>query len=76
MAEYFYSLKSIFIYGTIYNNRIYIWEITKKNISCFKQGEKMNKELCEGCKESEDTSYDGMCMPCWEDLNEHLEEEM
>ena len=35
-----------------------------------------DKELCEGCKESEDTSYDGMCMPCWEDLMEHLEEEM
>ena len=32
-------------------------------------------EVCDGCHEEEDTSYDGMCMPCWEDLNEHLEEE-
>jgi len=31
-------------------------------------------EVCDGCKEEEDTSYDGMCMLCWEDLNEHLEE--
>jgi len=30
-------------------------------------------EYCDSCKEEEDTSYDGMCMPCWEDLNEHLE---
>ena len=32
-------------------------------------------EVCDSCEEEEDTSYDGMCMPCWEDLNEHLEEE-
>ena len=31
-------------------------------------------EVCDGCEEDEDTSYDGMCMLCWEDLNEHLEE--
>ena len=31
-------------------------------------------DVCDGCHEDEDTSYDGMCMPCWEDLNEHLEE--
>ena len=31
-------------------------------------------EVCESCEEEEDTSYDGMCMLCWEDLNEHLEE--
>ena len=40
--------------------------------------EKCNKcasvKTCDGCHEDEDTSYDGMCMPCWEDLNEHLEE--
>jgi predicted amidophosphoribosyltransferase len=34
------------------------------------------KDVCDGCKEDTDTSYDGMCMPCWEELNEHLEEEM
>ena len=32
-------------------------------------------EVCDSCEEEEDTSYDGMCMLCWEDLNEHLEEE-
>ena len=32
-------------------------------------------EVCDSCEEEEDTSYDGMCMFCWEDLNEHLEEE-
>jgi hypothetical protein len=32
-------------------------------------------EVCDSCKEEEDVSYDGMCMLCWEDLNEHLEEE-
>ena len=32
-------------------------------------------EVCDSCEEEEDTSYDGMCMPCWEDLNEQLEEE-
>ena len=31
-------------------------------------------EVCDSCEEEEDTSYDGMCMLCWEDLNEHLEE--
>ncbi len=34
------------------------------------------EDVCDGCKEDTDTSYDGMCMPCWEELNEHLEEEM
>ena len=29
-------------------------------------------EVCDSCKEDEETSYNGMCMPCWEDLNEHL----
>jgi len=31
-------------------------------------------EVCDSCEEEEDTSYDGNCMYCWEDLNEHLEE--
>ena len=31
---------------------------------------------CYGCKESEDISYDGMCFLCWEELMEHLEEEI
>ena len=31
-------------------------------------------EYCDSCEEEEDASYDGMCMLCWEDLNEHLEE--
>jgi len=31
-------------------------------------------EVCDSCEEEEDVSYDGMCMFCWEDLNEHLEE--
>ena len=38
-----------------------------------KTGEIVN---CYGCKESEDTSYDGMCFLCWEELMEHLEEEI
>ena len=33
-------------------------------------------EVCDGCHESKDTSYDGMCFLCWEDTNEHLEEDM
>ena len=32
-------------------------------------------EVCDSCEEEEDTSYDGNCLQCWEDLNEHLEEE-
>ena len=38
--------------------------------------EKVEKEIdvCDSCKEEEDTTYDGMCMMCWEDLNEHIEE--
>ena len=27
-------------------------------------------DVCDGCHEDEDTSYDGMCMPCWEDYTE------
>ena len=34
------------------------------------------EDKCYGCKESKDISYDGMCFLCWEELNEHLEEEM
>tara|TARA_R100001163_G_C5066026_1_gene204214 strand:+ start:404 stop:532 length:129 start_codon:yes stop_codon:yes gene_type:complete len=37
---------------------------------------KDTKDICYGCKESEDTSYDGMCFLCWEELMEHLEEEI
>lgn len=33
-------------------------------------------EVCEGCREDEDTSYDGFCHMCWEDLNEHLGEDV
>ena len=32
-------------------------------------------EVCDICDEEGDISYDGMCLYCWEDLNEHLEEE-
>ena len=32
-------------------------------------------EVCDSCEEEGDTSYDGNCLQCWEDLNEHLEEE-
>ena len=32
-------------------------------------------EVCDSCEEEEDTSYDGMCMPCWEDYNSYLAEE-
>ena len=39
------------------------------------KGEQMDSK-CYGCKESEDTSWDGMCFLCWEDLMEHLEEEI
>ena len=31
-------------------------------------------EVCDGCGEEKDTSYDGMCMSCWEDFSEHLGE--
>ena len=33
-------------------------------------------EKCEICKEKEDRSYDKMCFECWEELMEHLEEEI
>jgi hypothetical protein len=36
----------------------------------------MVKEKCEICKEKEDRSYDKMCFECWEELMEHLEEEL
>ena len=32
-------------------------------------------DVCEGCKEEEDTSYDGFCFECWEDFNELIEED-
>jgi len=38
------------------------------------EAEEEEYEVCDSCEEEEDTSYDGMCMLCWEDLNEHLEE--
>ena len=34
------------------------------------------EERCYGCNESDDISYDGVCFLCWEELTEHLEEEM
>jgi len=32
-------------------------------------------EVCDGCQEEEDTSYDGFCFMCWEDFNELNEKE-
>ena len=32
-------------------------------------------EVCDGCQEEEDTSYDGFCFECWEDFNELTESE-
>ena len=32
-------------------------------------------EVCYGCQEEEDTSYDGFCFECWEDFNELTENE-
>jgi len=34
------------------------------------------EERCYGCKESKDVSWDGMCFLCWEELMEHLGEEI
>ena len=31
-------------------------------------------EVCDGCQEEEDTSYDGFCFMCWEDFNELTDE--
>ena len=36
----------------------------------------MDKQKCEICQETEDRSWDKMCFECWEDLMEHLEEEV
>ena len=36
---------------------------------------KDTEDICYGCKESEDTSWDGMCFLCWEELMEHLGEQ-
>ena len=37
--------------------------------------EEIEVDVCEGCKEEEDTSYDGFCFECWEDFNELTESE-
>tara|TARA_R100001530_G_C4187748_1_gene121291 strand:+ start:230 stop:526 length:297 start_codon:yes stop_codon:yes gene_type:complete len=57
--------------GECWNNFCMEWVWTGDAVEI----EEIEVDVCEGCKEEEDTSYDGFCFECWEDFNELTESE-